>query len=510
LTQRNVVAVTGACLLTRRATFDALGGFDEAHGIINNDVDYCLRAWRIGLFNVYVPHATLIHHEMVSRAALDDAYDAAVFDGKWRDVFVAGDPFFHPGLSKQHDDFAVEHEPTQLSVTGRPLIERDSIRKILAVKLDHIGDCIIAFPAVRRLKQHFPNARIAVLTARASKPVWAYEPSIDETIEFEFFHARSADGEVERSAEDWQVLHRRLAPEHFDLAVDLRKHPETRPVLQHTGARWLAGFDRRNQFPYLDIALEWTGDQLYARKRAYAGDDLVNLVDAIAAACEADRAVIAPPNAPPPASGAPVVWVHPTAGNDIKQWPIEYFAIVIDRLIEAHGARIVLTGAPGDEPAAAEIVGRLRHPGSVTSMIGTSPLAELPALMAGASLFLGNDSGLKHIAAGLGIPTVGVHGGTLDPREWGPVGPDAVAIARDMVCSPCYLSKAEDCRRGVACLRQLEPGRVYDACERLLLIAAPAHPALSPARGKRRARPSPSHAARGSLPLPVDTGRGPG
>ncbi len=157
---------------------------------------------------------------------------------------------------------------------------------------------------------------------------------------------------------------------------------------------------------------------------------------------------------------------------------------MIDQLVEAYGARIFLTGALGDEAVAAGIVRRLRHPDSVTSMIGTSPLAELPAMMAGASLFLGNDSGVKHIAAGLGIPTVGVHGGTLDPREWGPVGPNAVAIARDMVCSPCYLSQVEDCHRGLACLQLLEPGRVYDACKRLLLLAAPAQPALRPARSK--------------------------
>ncbi len=480
LTQRNVIAVTGACLLTRRETFDALGGFDEAHGIVNNDVDYCLRAWQSGLVNVYTPHGELIHHEMISRAALDDDYDAAVFESKWRNVFVAGDPFFHPHLSKHHDDFAIDDEPVELSVTGRPILHRDSIAKILVVKLDHIGDCIIAFPAVRRLRRHFPNARIWVLTARASQPVWAFEPSVEQTIEFDFFHARSGLGEIEHSDKDWRELRRRLSAEGFDLAVDLRKHTETRPVLQHSGARWLAGFDFRNQFAWLDIALEWPGDQIYARKRQYAGDDLVNLVDAIAAACEEDRAVIAAPPTgvaagrdKPKPSAAPVIWVHPTAGNDIKQWPVEYFAVVIDLLVEAHGARIYLTGAPGDEAVAAGIMRKLRHPEAVTSTIGRSPLAELPALMAGAALFLGNDSGLKHIAAGLGIPTVGVHGGTLDPREWGPVGTAAVAVARSVVCSPCYLAKVEDCRRGLACLRQLEPGPVYEACKRLLLLAAP-------------------------------------
>jgi GT2 family glycosyltransferase len=90
---RNVIAVTGACLLTRRETFDALGGFDEAHPIVNNDLDFCLRAWRRGLLNLYTPHATLVHHEAASRGELPDEYDTASFDRKWRDVFFAGDPF---------------------------------------------------------------------------------------------------------------------------------------------------------------------------------------------------------------------------------------------------------------------------------------------------------------------------------------------------------------------------------------------------------------------------------
>jgi GT2 family glycosyltransferase len=60
---RNVISVTGACLMTRRETFDALGRFAVEHTIINNDLDYCLRAHAQGLLNVYTPHARLIHHE---------------------------------------------------------------------------------------------------------------------------------------------------------------------------------------------------------------------------------------------------------------------------------------------------------------------------------------------------------------------------------------------------------------------------------------------------------------
>jgi len=72
---------------------------------------------------------------------------------------------------------------------------------------------------------------------------------LTKTIEFDFFNARSASGLVERSEDDWRQLREQLAVEQFDLAIDLRKHWETRPVLKFTGARFLAGFDMKGKFP---------------------------------------------------------------------------------------------------------------------------------------------------------------------------------------------------------------------------------------------------------------------
>src|SRR5205085_10593051 len=140
--------------------------------------------------------------------------------------------------------------------------------------------------------------------------------------------------ELEHSDADWLDLRSRLTGERFDLAVDLRKHPETRPVLQYTGARHLAGFDHRNQFAWLDVALDWGGDQAFARKRNHTGEDLINLVDAIAAAGDEERTVIVAPPVPArltelgrtATSAGPLICVHPTAGNAMKQWPVEYCA----------------------------------------------------------------------------------------------------------------------------------------------------------------------------------------
>jgi ADP-heptose:LPS heptosyltransferase len=397
---------------------------------------------------------------------------------------------FSPHLSKSHDGFVIEDEPTRLSVIGRPALPHAAIHKILVVKLDHIGDCITAFPALRRLRRLFAAAHITVLTAPASAPVWALEPSVDATIEFEFFHPRSEFGEHERTDETWRDLRARLAPECFDLAIDLRKHPETRPVLQHTGARYFAGFDFRSQFPWLNVALDWGGDQIYARKHQHVADDLVNLVDAVAASFEEPSRAIAVAPPPDPSAAAliagmpgagPLVCVHPAAGFAIKQWPVAGFAGVIDRLIAEYDARVVLIGAPGEEGVAEAVRDLVRQPQRVRSLTGTLPLSRLPGFLAECALFVGNDSGPKHIAAGLGVPTVGVHGGTVDVREWGPVGPAALAVSREVTCSPCYLSHAEDCPRGVACLNDLEPARVYEACRRLLALRRPA-PVSAPAR----------------------------
>ena len=94
-TQREVVAVTGACLLVRRDTFDKVGGFNEKHSVVNNDLDFCLRVRRAGKSIVYTPHTRLIHHEMASRASLEDVFDPT-FTEEWRNTFLLGDPYFHP------------------------------------------------------------------------------------------------------------------------------------------------------------------------------------------------------------------------------------------------------------------------------------------------------------------------------------------------------------------------------------------------------------------------------
>lgn len=483
LTQRDMIGVTGACMMMRREVFDALGGFNQAHSVINNDLDFCLRCNDVGLSTVYTPHTRLIHHELVSREKLPDTYDAESFAQEWAEVFSKGDPFFHPGLSCGDDYYSMDTEYLREVYAGFPIAHKADIRRIVVFKLDHIGDFITALPAIRRLKERFPSATLAVVVGPAVAALARTEPVIDEVLDFAFFHVRSGLGQKQVTEDDLHGLKSRLEPYQFDLAVDLRKHPDTRHVLQYSGAKLLAGFDRANMFPWLDFALEWEGDPTWVNKRQHVAGDLLNLVDAISNGCEEDRHVMRrtaggslqlPPAVAKMARQLyrkPVIGVHPASGNQLRQWPVEHFASLIDLLVTRLPVHVAIIGGPDESDLAGAVLARVKHKAAVWSLVGLHKLSELPDVLQSFALFVGNNSGPKHVAAGLGVPTVAVHSAVVSTEEWGPLGPNAVAIRKDMNCAPCYRAALEDCHRNLACMRDITPEDVYGLCLRFLALA---------------------------------------
>ena len=455
LTQRNVAAVTGACMLMRRDVFNRVGRFDEAHSAVNSDVDFCLRSWQAGLSVIYTPHAQLIHHELASRANVDDVFDTGHFAKQWRTLYATGDPYFSPRLTKLADEYRPDTEPARLICPSKPLFRSDEIQRILAVKLDHIGDLITALPALRRLRQHFPVARIYLLASGAAKAFLSAESCVDELIEFEFFHTRSGLGQKELTKDDFLALGQRLQPYRFDLALDLRKQLETRHVLQYVPARFRAGYNHLGRFQWLDIALEWEGDNRLNRKQSHVSEDLVRLVDTIAAASEAVPAALQQaaagngelPASVPAAARAlfrkPVVAVHPGVGAIMRQWLPEYFATVIDLLIEKNQMNVLLIGGCDEVELAGEVLGHIVNRKSVVSLAGKTSLADLTGVLRACSLYLGNNSGPQHIAAALGVPTIGIYSGSkVDAAEWAPTGASANRLAAEYGVQPVLSHKA--------------------------------------------------------------------
>jgi hypothetical protein len=223
-----------------------------------------------------------------------DEYDRPLFERRWAYTWSKGDPYHHPRMSSKTDEVCVDPEPVEILFSG-PSLSHETIKKILVVKLDHIGDCVSALAAVKSLKRLFEHASLTVISGTWAVPLWAQQPEIDEVIPLDLY---GIDPEVpirNLSQLESRRLQEQLRAQKYDLAVDLRRYPETRYLLTYAGARFTAGFDVDDRFPWLDIALEWSSDYPGRVKRQNLGDALEGLVSAIRATCTPRQPTISIP-----------------------------------------------------------------------------------------------------------------------------------------------------------------------------------------------------------------------
>jgi GT2 family glycosyltransferase len=122
---QDLMAVTGACLMTRRDVFEEVGGFDERFRVAFNDLDLCLKLRRQGYRVLWTPHAELYHHESVTRGNdLATPTRLARYEGeeqlfrwKWHDLLARGDPYYNPNLGLDDGNFTPRGE-TECTKTG--------------------------------------------------------------------------------------------------------------------------------------------------------------------------------------------------------------------------------------------------------------------------------------------------------------------------------------------------------------------------------------------------------
>jgi heptosyltransferase III len=125
-----------------------------------------------------------------------------------------------------------------------------------------------------------------------------------------------------------------------------------------------------------------------------------------------------------PQAHAPLLVLGPTANWDAKIWPSERFAALAQALTASHGvlagARVAVVGGPGERDMAAPLLDAIPAERLVDLM--EAAVLDTAAVIARASLYVGNDSGLMHLAAASGAPTLGLFGPTRDENyaPWGP------------------------------------------------------------------------------------------
>jgi|GEM_PF-1496176 len=362
-----------------------------------------------------------------------------------------------------------------------PMMKLEGIENILLVMLDHLGDVLLTFPAIERLRQMFPQAHITALVGSWSESLARGNESIDEILTYDFFDASSAEPHRRIDAVEADRIEQWLSPGGFDLAVDFRREPETRDFLRLSRARYTAGFAQGKEAAWLTVALPCEPNVQWLRPRRHVAQELIHLVEMIGVAGRADirpRLAIAPGEdfavkellvAALPDDGRLLVAIHPGSGRSIKCWPAEHFAGLADRLTERLQARIVWFGSKNEMALVDSILEQMRFRSEAVSLAGRLSIAQLAAAFRHFDLFIGNDSGPTHLAAGTGMPTLCICSGTIDPIQWAPLGPAALVVYRLMTCSPCYLRDREECPFEVACLRELGVAEVWEAALRTLL-----------------------------------------
>jgi ADP-heptose:LPS heptosyltransferase len=151
-----------------------------------------------------------------------------------------------------------------------------------------------------------------------------------------------------------------------------------------------------------------------------------------------------------------------------RRWPVERFIALAERLrLQKPGLLIVLTGQPFERPLTEHFIAK--YSGPVVDATGLGSIVKAAALLAECDLLVSNDTGIMHLGAAMGAPTVGIFG-PASPRRWAPVGPHATAVSPSGVeCSPCaetyLLRDPVDCTNPdtMRCLREVSVEMVLKA-----------------------------------------------
>jgi len=159
--------------------------------------------------------------------------------------------------------------------------------------------------------------------------------------------------------------------------------------------------------------------------------------------------------------------IHPGSGSSRKNWPSESFAAVARGLSQGRGLTPVILGGEADGETLAglrKILGEER-----ASFVENAPLEQVASILSRAAVYIGNDSGVTHLAAALGVPTLALFGPT-DPLVWSPRGRRVEILSGTAPCSPCDPEKRRRCLDNV-CMKSIPVERIIEATE--LLFAKP-------------------------------------
>jgi predicted lipopolysaccharide heptosyltransferase III len=331
------------------------------------------------------------------------------------------------------------------------------MKNFLIIKLRYIGDVLLCTPLIRALREHYQKAKITFLVNEGTEEVLKHNPCLDEVLLLPRTNLFS----------QLRFL-RDIRSRRFDCVLDLTDGDRSAIITAVTGASRRIGFNSENR---------WRGMVYSQCVRAKIGSmHMVDYHGQVASQLGIPN-TLGPPEVyiseqeeevaqqllhESPLQDQPWVMLHPTARYWSKAWPADRFAALSDWFAK-QGLSVVLVGSEKDRTVGQEIQ-HLAESNPV-SLMGSTGVLELAALMKRCVLFVGNDGGPMHIAAASGCPVLAIFGPT-DPAVWGPRGERVKVLYKGLDCDACFLP---GCLRGEeSCMKLISVDEVCAATLQLL------------------------------------------
>lgn len=342
-------------------------------------------------------------------------------------------------------------------------------RRVLAIRLDGLGDVLMTTPALRALKQGRPERRLTLLAAGAGAAAAPFIADVDQVIEFAAPWMKPA---AAGPAADRELL-ARLAEERFDAAVIFTVYSQN--PLPAAYLCYLAGIPLRlahcRENPY-HLLTDWLPESEPAQTVRHEVRRQLDLVAAVGCTTADERLAFAVPESARRrvaqwlseqglTGRRPLALIHPGASAPSRRYPPAAFAEVARRLHDA-GYAVAFTG--GEEEIGLVTAIRERMGAPSRSLAGALTLAELGAAIAAAAVLVTNNTGPAHIAAAVGAPVVVLY--ALTNPQHTPWSGASRVLFHDVPCKYCYRSVCPHGRQD--CLTQVAPDAVVAAVQSLL------------------------------------------
>lgn len=327
-----------------------------------------------------------------------------------------------------------------------------NISSVLIIRPGGIGDAVLLLPAIQSLKERFPDSEIDILCEKRNAEAFALSYKINRIYLYD------------RGLELFKCLKNK-----YDIVIDTEQwHRLSAVVAYLTSAPVRIGFNTNERAKLFT-------HKIYYSHEDYEVDSFLRLLSPIS-----DKITF---NASEPFLTVPsessekvkpllsaltdrkIIAIFPGGSITERHWGAERF-YELAVLLSTHGYSIAVVGGKEDTLQGEKIIDRIPYS---LNLCGKLSLSETAAVLKKSTLLITGDSGIMHIAYGLGIKTLSLFGPGIE-KKWAPIGERHIVINKHLSCSPCTkFGYTPKCKKGIECLKHITPEEVFKEAVRLIL-----------------------------------------